>query len=337
MLFKKPAPPAQKKSLTSILDFHLNRYARAYTINRHMMTMLLGMALLVSADNYFFKDKEGTSGNDHIAVIKLTGEISATNKSGSASQFAKSFDKAVSNAHTKAVLILANSGGGSPVMSEGINAVIRDHLANREQMAKSGTDKEKALANIKVYVSVEDLCASACLASIASADVITAHKNSLVGSIGVRMDSFGIDGLLAKLGVERQVLISGTNKDLLDPYRTMSADEKAFIKRELMDPLHRNFIDLMKEARGNKLDVSNPQLFTGMVWSGTDAMKIGLVDAVQTTNQLEKELMAKYGVDDIQVVQKESFSVMNMLKSAISDGIAMSTERVLTKEIAEIR
>jgi protease-4 len=117
----------------------------------------------------------------------------------------------------------------------------------------------------------------------------------------------------------------------------MSADEKAFIKRELMDPLHQNFIELMKEGRGNKLDVSNPQLFTGMVWSGNDAMKLGLVDAVQTTNQLEKELMEKYGVTDIQVVQKEGFSVMNMLKSAISDGIAMSTERVLEKEFAQLR
>lgn len=333
-MFRKKTSPETKKSLSTIVDFHLNRYSRAYVVNRHMMTVVLGMALLVSADNYFFKRDEN-KGEDHIAVIRLAGEISASNASGSARQFAESFEKAVNNEHTKAILVVANSGGGSPVMSEGINAVIQDHISNRELAAKSGKDKSKA--DIKVYVSIEDVCASACLASIASSDVITAHNNSLVGSIGVRLDSFGIDGLLKKLGVERQVLTAGKMKDLLDPYRTMTEDEKTFIKSELMDPLHQNFIDLVKAARAGKLKTDNELLFTGMIWTGSEAMKLGLVDAIKTTRQLEKELMKQYNVKDVVVVQKEGFSFMSMLKSAMTDGIALGTKSMLSEGLAEIR
>lgn len=319
---KKPAQAEQKKTVAQVLDHHMSRYASAYTTHRYMMTLLICLGLIVSADNFFFKDM--TPSDNHIAVIRIAGDISASNKSGSAEQFSKAFKTAVENKHAKAVLITANSGGGSPVMSEGINAVIADYKA-----ARAASPNEKTMP--KIYVSIQDMCASACLASIASADVITAHRNSIVGSIGVRMDSFGVDGLLSKLGVERQVLTSGSHKDLLDPYRTMTSDEKEFIKAEIMKPLHDNFIQLMKDARGAKLK-DDPLLFTGMVWAGQKALDIGLVDEVITTTQLEEQLKKKLGVTELKVVQKEGFSLMNLVKSSMTDAFSLALQETMSAQ-----
>lgn len=321
-LKKKTAQAEQKKSVAQVLDYHMNRYTAAYTTYKYIMTLFICLALIVSADNFFFKDM--TPSDNHIAVIRIAGDISASNKSGSAEQFSKAFKTAVENKHAKAVLITANSGGGSPVMSEGINAVIADYKA-----ARSASPNEKSMP--KIYVSIQDMCASACLASIASADVITAHRNSIVGSIGVRMDSFGVDGLLSKLGVERQVLTSGTHKDLLDPYRTMTTDEKEFIKTEIMKPLHDNFIQLMKDARGAKLK-NDPLLFTGMVWTGQRAVDIGLVDEVITTTQLEVKLQKELGVSELKVVQKEGFSLMNLVKSSMTDAFSLALNGALSAQ-----
>jgi protease-4 len=341
MWFKKKERAEQKRlTVAQVLDKHLAGSNRAYQSHKYMMTLLVGVGVLMSMQSFFFEKDELS--DPYIAVIKLSGEISASNKAGSSEGFAKSFQKAVNDSNAKVILIKANSGGGSPVMAEGINAIIADYKAERthslanpmtefKRSEYAGNYPERARKGEwpDVIVSVEDLCASACLSSIASADLITAHKNSLVGSIGVRLDSFGLDGFLSKIGIERQVLTAGAKKDFMDPYRTMSEEDKAFIKEELMNPLHQNFIDLMKEARAGKLQLDNPLLFAGMVWTGTQSLKVGLVDEVKTTQQLEQQLMKKYGIKNVVVIQKEAFSVMNMLKSSLTDGIAQGVQNAI--------
>lgn len=342
MWFKKKATTETKRlSGAHVLDKHLSGLVRAYQTHKYMMSLLVGVGFLMSMQSFFFEKSEKS--DPYIAVIKLSGEISAGNRAGSAEGFAKSFSKAISDQNAKVILIKANSGGGSPVMAEGINAIITDYKEERarnlanpisefKRSEYTGSYPERARRGHwpDIVVSVEDLCASACLSSIASADRITAHKNSLVGSIGVRLDSFGLDGLFTKLGIERQVLTAGSKKDFMDPYKTMTEGDKAFIKTELMDPLHENFIELIKEARAGKLQLDNPLLFTGMVWTGSQSLAVGLVDEVRTTQQVEQELMRKHELRNIVVIQKESFSIMGLLKSSLTDGIAQGVNEAIT-------
>lgn len=341
---KKEVSEAKRLTIAEVIDKHLTGSNRAYQTHKYLLSILLGVGVLMSMESFFFEKSEQS--DPYIAVIKLSGEISASNKAGSAEGFAKSFSKAVNDQNAKVILIKANSGGGSPVMAEGINAIIADYkterahsLANpvlefkRSEYAGHYPERARKGNWPDVIVSVEDLCASACLSSIASADLITAHKNSLVGSIGVRLDSFGLDGLFSKLGIERQVLTAGDKKDFMDPYRTMSDADKAFIKHELMNPLHQNFIDLMKEARADKLQLDNPLLFTGMVWTGAQSLKVGLVDELKTTQQLEQYLMKKHGLKNVVTIQKESFSVMNMLKASLTDGIAQGITNAVSSSL----
>lgn len=344
MWFKKKAVQEPKKlTVAAVLEDHLGKTSRSYQTKNYMMSFMMGVGFIMGMDGYFFKDSDDSASEPHIAVIKLSGEIAASNKAGSSDGFAKSFNRAINDKNAKVILIKANSGGGSPVMAEGINAIIADYKAERDNSkANAGAEITKAsyqgnyIERAKsgnwpdVVVSIEDLCASACLSSIASADLITAHKNSLVGSIGVRLDSFGLDGLFSKLGIERQVLTAGSKKDFMDPYRTMSAEDKAFIKKELMDPLHQNFIDLMKEARGQKLQLDNPLLFTGMVWTGAQSLTVGLVDEVKTTQQIEHQLMKKHGVKSTVVIQKEGFSLSGLLKTSVENGISEGISHVIS-------
>lgn len=348
MFFKKKVEQVtKKKNMADVFEKHLSGMSKAYQTKNYMMSMLVGVGFLMSMQNYFFQDTDSTE--PYIAVIKLSGEISAGNRAGSSEGFAKAFSKAMNDTKAKVIVIKANSGGGSPVMAEGINAIIADYKAERERnqnmkpgvfsrASYDGQYPERARLNSwpDIVVSIEDLCASACLGSIISADRITAHKNSLVGSIGVRMDSFGVDGLLQKLGVERQVLTAGTKKDFMDPYKTMNADEKAFIKTELMNPLHKQFIAQVKEARGAKLkEAETPLIFDGMIWTGTQSLTVGLVDDIKTTQQLESELKKIHETTNIVVVQKEPFSFTNLLKSSVSDGIKEGVAEVFTASMAE--
>lgn len=328
MLFNKH--PKKTPELNEILDNHIGKYVKSAAIKNIMMATILGLSAFAMLKN-LISDSEDSGA--YIAVIRLDGEI-AQDKTASASTFAKALEKASQDENTKAIVILANSPGGSPVMAESINGQIIDYKQNRQARE---TAKEKLKADFPsidddnehlrkwpdIIVSIEDVCASACLASIASADTIYSHENSLVGSIGVRMDSFGVDGLLQKVGVERQVLTSARYKDLTDPYRTMSDTEKTFIREQLLNPLHRNFIDLMKQARGSKLS-QDDTLFSGMIWSGEQAQQLGLVDEIMTTERLLTKLKAQHKTKHIKMMINEPFSIQKLISGSISNGISES-------------
>ncbi len=329
MLFNKP--PKKTPELNEILDNHIGKYVKSAAIKNIMMATILAISAFVMVKN-LVNDNEDTEA--FIAVIRIDGEI-AQGKQASASVFAKALEKASLNEHTKAIVILANSPGGSPVMAESINGQIIDYKQNRQarETAKEklkadfpniGDDGQQLRKLPDIIVSIEDVCASACLASIASADTIYSHENSLVGSIGIRMDSFGVDGLLQKVGVERQVLTSGRYKDLTDPYRTMSETEKSFIREQLLNPLHMNFIALMKTARGSKLSQDENTLFSGMIWSGEQAQQLGLVDEIMTTERLLTKLKEKHKTKNIKMMINEPFSIHKLISASISNGISES-------------
>lgn len=214
-----------------------------------------------------------------IPVIRLHGTIAAGGSQFqprlSLASTAGLIEKAFAFKDAPAVAISVNSPGGSPVQSRLIHRRIRD-LA-----------REK---NKPVLVFVEDVAASGGYMIAAAGDEIVADPSSLVGSIGVISASFGFVELMKKVGVERRVYTAGNNKSVLDPFKPEKKDDVARLKALQLD-IHRTFIDLVKERRGSRLK-DDPDLFTGLFWTGGGALELGLVDAL---GDMRSFLKARYG------------------------------------------
>jgi serine protease SohB len=224
-----------------------------------------------------------------IPVVRLQGVIQA-----GGSQFRPALnvasvedllEKAFGMKAAPAVAISINSPGGSPVQSRAIFHRIRD--LSRE--------KEK-----KVLVFVEDVAASGGYLISLAGDEIIADPTSIVGSIGVISGGFGFPELLKKIGVERRVYTSGTNKSVLDPFQPEKQSDIDHLK-SLQQEVHRVFIEMVKERRGAKLSDS-PDLFTGLFWTGETALALGLIDGV---GDMMAELRKRYG-DKVEVEKIEA-------------------------------
>ncbi|WP_353396068.1 S49 family peptidase [Hydrogenophaga sp. 5NK40-0174] len=223
----------------------------------------------------------------HTAVIEIRGEISA-GAEASAENVLASLRAAYDDEAAKAVVLLINSPGGSPVQA----GIINDEIVRLR-----GLHPDK-----RVYAVVQDLCASAAYYIAASADEIYVDKASLVGSIGVLMDGFGFTGLMEKLGVERRLLTAGEHKGMLDPFSPQDEAERAYIQSMLTE-IHTQFIDVVKEGRGDRLK-ETPETFSGLVWSGQEAVEIGLADGLGSLDQVARELVKAEEVVDY--TQRES-------------------------------
>ena len=174
-----------------------------------------------------------------------------------------------------AVAISINSPGGSPVQSRLIFRRIRDLAAEK---------------NKKVLVFVEDVAASGGYMIAVAGDEIIADPSSIVGSIGVVSASFGFPELMKKIGVERRVHTAGQNKAVLDPFKPEKKEDVERLKALQLE-VHDTFIDLVKERRGMKLK-DDPDLFTGLFWTGRKGLELGLVDAL---GDMRATLKARFG------------------------------------------
>jgi len=214
-----------------------------------------------------------------IPVIRLHGTIMAgggqLRQTLSLASTAGLIEKAFAVKDAPAVAISINSPGGSPVQSRLIYKRIRD-LA---------TEK-----NRHVIVFVEDVAASGGYMIALAGDEIIADPSSIVGSIGVVSASFGFQDLIKKIGVERRVHTAGQNKSVLDPFKPEKPEDIERLK-QLQLEVHQTFIDLVQERRGPKL-LDDPDLFTGLFWSGTRGRELGLVDAL---GDMRAFLKARYG------------------------------------------
>lgn len=214
-----------------------------------------------------------------IPVIRLHGTImSGGNQfrpSLSLASTAALIEKAFAVKDAPAVAISINSPGGSPVQSRLIYKRIRD-LAE---------EKKK-----HVLVFVEDVAASGGYMIAVAGDEIIADPSSVVGSIGVVSAGFGFQDLIKKIGVERRVHTAGQNKAILDPFQPEKPDDVARLK-DLQLEIHQTFIDLVKQRRGLKLK-DDPDLFTGMFWTGLKGVELGLVDAL---GDMRSFLKQRYG------------------------------------------
>lgn len=197
----------------------------------------------------------------YVALIRLNGMI-APDRETSAEEMIPILKKAFSDKNAKGVLIDINSPGGTPVQA----AIIHDAII----MFKNKYKK-------KVIVVGEDVMASGAYFVAVAADKIYVNPNSLTGSIGVIMKGFGFVDAIKKLGIERRVYQAGDAKDRLDPFLPQNPDDLKKIQTVMAD-VHQNFVKAVLEGRKDKLKAPHDILFSGDFWSGSEALKLGLVD-----------------------------------------------------------
>ncbi len=224
-----------------------------------------------------FAPSRSTSGKDvsgeHTAVVEIKGEIMAGSEA-SAEFVVSALKSAFEDPGAKAIVILLNSPGGSPVQAGIINDEIK---------------RLKALHKKPVYAVVEETCASAAYYIAVAADEIFVDKASIVGSIGVLMDSFGFTGLMEKVGVERRLMTAGENKGFLDPFSPQSPQQKVFAQT-ILDQIHKQFIETVKAGRGARLK-ETPDMFSGLFWSGQQAIEMGLADKLGNLDYVAREVI----------------------------------------------
>lgn len=323
LLRKDPVPEkAKRQTLATVMDQHMGSYVKVMNVNNTLKTMmiLIGVALMLIN---MIDGGLNSRTKEHVGVVLLTGAIADGSPTGSGKAFATAFEKAAKDEMAKAILIVANSGGGSPVQAEIMNKLIADYTA------KPLKDR------LPVIVSMQEICASACIMALSHADEIYAHGNSMVGSISVRMDGWAIDKALQRLDIQRKVLKTGKYKDLLDPYRNLTADEEEFIETNLMKPLHESFVNIVKDGRKGKLDESNELLFTGMLWSGTDSKQVGLIDEVKTIYEVEADLKQRYAIEEFKNYNSERMSFKEYFIGSVQKGIESALVTVMTQSMSD--
>ncbi|WP_435938419.1 signal peptide peptidase SppA [Moraxella bovoculi] len=211
----------------------------------------------------------------HLAVVDVRGAITADGET-SAHHINSALTEAFENTHAKAVALAINSPGGSPVQSDEV-----------WQMAM---DLKQEYPDKKLYAVIGDTGASGAYYIASAADEIWVNPSSLVGSIGVIMSSYNIEQLLDKMGVQDHTMTAGKYKDILSMSRPMNEAERAHVQK-LLDTTHQNFIDAVKQGRGDKLkNAEQNQIFTGLFWTGKESVELGLADKIGGMSQLEKEL-----------------------------------------------
>ncbi len=219
------------------------------------------------------------AGRPVVPVVRLSGTIGAVTplRPGmSLSSVSKLLEKAFATKGAKAVALLINSPGGSPVQSRQIYQRIR-------QLAE-----EKKL---RVLVFVEDVAASGGYMIACAGDEIFCDPSSIVGSIGVVGGTFGFQDLLKKVGIERRLYTSGDHKSQLDPFLPENAEDVTRLKA-IQREIHDTFIALVKQSRGARLKGEDDYLFTGEYWAGDRSVKLGLVDEI---GDMRTVLRARYG------------------------------------------
>ena len=209
----------------------------------------------------------------HTALVKIQGEISSDSE-GSAELVVAAMRSAFEDKGAKAVVLLINSPGGSPVQA----GIINDEII-----------RLKALHKKPVYAVVEETCASAAYYIAVGADRIFVDKASVVGSIGVLMDGFGFTGLMDKIGVERRLMTAGENKGFMDPFSPQTEKQRVFAQA-MLDQIHQQFIAVVKAGRGDRLKEA-PETFSGLFWTGQQAVEMGLADQLGNLDYVAREVV----------------------------------------------
>jgi|LauGreDrversion4_1035100.scaffolds.fasta_scaffold16651_3 protease-4 len=238
----------------------------------------------------------------HTAVVEIRGEISEG--SNASAEFVNSALRAAfEDEGARAVVLLINSPGGSPVQA----GMMNDEIL-----------RLKAKHKKPVYAVVEETCASAAYYIAVAADQIYVDKASIVGSIGVLMDGFGFTGLMDKLGVERRLLTAGDNKGFLDPFSSQSERQRTYAQT-MLNQIHQQFITVVKNGRGDRLK-ETPEMFSGLFWSGQQAVSLGLADQFGSLEFVAREVVKAEDIIDYTRRENVAERLVKRFGAALGEG-----------------
>lgn len=249
--------------------------ARRWNIFFRLLFVLLGIFIFIGiAGGIASQGKRLTTATEFTAVVDVNGVI-MDGADASLDTVGKALNEAFEDSRTKGVILRINSPGGSAVQS----AMIYDEIV---RLRNENPD-------IPVYAVIEDVGASGGYYIAAAATEIFANKSSIVGSIGVRLDSFGVVEAAKKLGIESRQITAGEHKAMLDPFRPVADTEVEHLEKMLAST-HQQFIDAVKEGRGERLADSS-DIFSGLFWAGVGAKELGLIDDFNTVKGVARDLI----------------------------------------------
>ncbi|MEQ6918293.1 signal peptide peptidase SppA [Halomonas aquatica] len=237
---------------------------------RFFFILLILASLSTTFYGLFIAPGAGAPAEPHLGIVEVKGVIDSESPA-SAERIIEGLERAWKAEKAQAVVLHINSPGGSPVQSQRIfDAVMR---------LRDAGDKP-------IIAMIEDIGASGAYYVAAAADEIVAAPASLVGSIGVIHAGFGFEEAIGRLGVERRVFIAGENKAFLDPFSDIAQVQREFWQ-EVLATTHRQFIGDVRKGRGDRL-ADDERLFSGLIWSGEQALELGLVDGLGSLDTLAR-------------------------------------------------
>ncbi|MDE1166379.1 MAG: S49 family peptidase [Pseudomonas sp.] len=311
------APSAEKSSddkswqlleKTLLASVQEQRRSRRWGIFFKLLTFIYLFGALVLFTPLMDMEKSATRGSGYTALIEVRGMI-ADQEAASADNIIGSLRAAFEDTKVKGVVLRINSPGGSPVQAGYVVDEIR-------RLRKEHPD-------VKLYAVITDLGASGAYYIASAADQIYADKASLVGSIGVTAAGYGFVGTMEKLGVERRAYTSGEHKSFLDPFQPQKADETKFWQG-VLDTTHNQFISVVKQGRGDRLkDKEHPELFSGLIWSGEQALQLGLIDGLGNASSVARDVIGEKELVDFTVQDSAFDRFSKKLGTSVAEELAM--------------
>ena len=297
-----PAPGWERDALRDLLTEQL-KVSRA---NRRWrwLRFISFSAAVVAAVWWVMKDgaQPVMQSASHTAVVTVSGVISSDGEAN-AEDINQALRAAFEDEGAKAVVLLINSPGGSPVQA----GIVSDEML-----------RLKAIYKKPLYAVIEETGASAAYYIAASADDIFVDKASVVGSIGVLMDGFGFTDLMQKLGIERRLMTAGENKGFLDPFSETTPRQKAHVQR-VLNQIHEQFIEVVRAGRGTRLQETE-DTFSGLFWTGEQAVELGLADQLGDLDYVAREVAQAPEIIDYTLRENVAELLVRQFGAAVGAG-----------------
>jgi protease-4 len=274
------SPGWERDTLEKLAFANLREQQAARRWKYGLRLVWLLFAIVVFWAGWSYNTPASSPSMPHTAMVAIKGEI-ASEGDASAENVMAAMRSALEDGGSRALVLLINSPGGSPVQAGLINDEIH---------------RLKKLHGKPVYAVVEESCASAAYYIAAAADRIYVDKASIVGSIGVLMDGFGFTGLMDKLGIERRLMTAGENKGFLDPFSPQTEAQRKHAQA-MLNQIHQQFIAVVKTGRGDRLKETS-EMFSGLFWTGQQAVDMGLADAMGSLDSVARDVVKASDVID---------------------------------------
>ncbi|BBA34671.1 signal peptide peptidase SppA, 36K type [Methylocaldum marinum] len=295
----------EKVLLTALTE---QRRARRWGIFfKLLMLGYFGIALWLVAQQ--LSEQRAREERVHTAVIDVAGMIAAGERAN-ADAIIEGLRAAADATGAKGIVLRMNTPGGSPVQSAYVYEEIRRI--------------KKLKPDLPIYAVVADMCTSGGYYIASAADKIFVNQSSIVGSIGVIMDSFGFVEAINRLGIERRVMTAGEHKAILDPFSPVDPVAKEHLQ-SVLDAIHRQFIEAVRQGRAGRLKENTPQLYSGLVWTGDEGIKLGLADGFGDVRTVAESVigakdMVNYTAEENlwdRITSRIGTAVGHMLRSAV--------------------